>query len=124
MLYRKVFKYVVFHIIMNKSFVTVRSSKNIYELVNIKQMINEYKEEYRRNHTRGLRNNFYIFCRIRKERVLICQRCNRFRASEIHHKDLNTENDSLNNLELLCMICHHKRHKLLKSANNERLIRR
>lgn len=51
---------------------------------------------------------------IMNKRGTVCERCdfNIFQILQVHHKDRNTEHNSLNNLELLCPNCHAKEHYL------------
>ena len=58
-----------------------------------------------------------IKMRLLKARGGYCERC-RYDKSEIlqaHHKDRNTSNNSISNLELVCPNCHYEEHYLLKS---------
>lgn len=55
--------------------------------------------------------------RLLKERGPQCERCgyNKFEILQTHHKDRNTNNNDLNNLELICPNCHFEEHYLEKS---------
>ena len=60
--------------------------------------------------------NHYIF---KKNRLIVlnqfknrCSDCNA-KADQVHHKDKNKKNHSLDNLQLLCRKCHKKYHKKL-----------
>lgn len=55
--------------------------------------------------------------RLLKMRGMVCERCgyNKFEILQVHHKDRNESNNSLDNLELICPNCHFERHYLEKS---------
>ena len=44
------------------------------------------------------------------ERDIVCQECGNKEWLGVHHQDLNRLNNSLDNLILLCWICHVKKH--------------
>lgn len=44
-----------------------------------------------------------------------CEECGNPKARDVHHKDKNPRNNSPDNLERLCSICHAGRHKRIKS---------
>ena len=55
--------------------------------------------------------------RLLEARGLKCERCgyNKPEILQIHHKDRNTSNNDLSNLELICPNCHYEEHYLEKS---------
>lgn len=55
--------------------------------------------------------------RLIRERGKVCQRCGygKFEILQVHHKDRNHENNSLDNLEFICPNCHCEEHFLEKS---------
>jgi len=46
-----------------------------------------------------------------------CERCgyNKYEILQVHHKDRDIDNNSLDNLELICPNCHYEEHYLEKS---------
>lgn len=44
-----------------------------------------------------------------------CSRCGSTNELIVHHKDRNRSNNSVSNLELLCVSCHNKTHPLNKT---------
>lgn len=60
--------------------------------------------------------------KVRKRDNFACQKC-KVQASEfpytlhVHHKDLNLENNDLDNLTTLCVSCHNLMHKDIRSKN-------
>lgn len=52
--------------------------------------------------------------RLIKLRGSVCERCgyNKTEILQVHHKDKNRNNNSLNNLELICPNCHFEEHYL------------
>lgn len=58
-----------------------------------------------------------IKTRLIKERGRACQRCgySKFEILQVHHKDRDRKNNSLDNLELICPNCHCEEHFLEKS---------
>mgnify|MGYP001589901475 CR=1 FL=1 len=42
-----------------------------------------------------------------------CAKCGSNNVIDIHHKDGNTSNNALNNLQILCRVCHLKAHREL-----------
>jgi 5-methylcytosine-specific restriction endonuclease McrA len=59
--------------------------------------------------------------RLLKLRGNICERCgyNRIEILQVHHKDKNSKNNILDNLELICPNCHFEEHYLESSWLNE-----
>lgn len=62
----------------------------------------------------------------REEKRYICEECgiNLMKAprlTDLHHKDSDKRNNSYDNLECLCKICHAKRHSYYKIDNETRL---
>ena len=55
--------------------------------------------------------------RLLKDRGMICERCsyNKHEILQVHHKDRNRDNNSIDNLELICPNCHYEEHFLEKS---------
>lgn len=55
--------------------------------------------------------------RLLEQRGKVCSRCNynKFEILQVHHKDRDRSNNSLNNLELICPNCHCEEHFLKKS---------
>jgi len=55
--------------------------------------------------------------RLLNTRGTVCEKCGytKYEILQIHHKDRNRENNSLNNLELICPNCHAEEHFLEKS---------
>jgi len=43
--------------------------------------------------------------------IYTCERCGRTDKLDVHHKDENTDNNSPENLEVVCAYCHSKIHK-------------
>ncbi len=52
-----------------------------------------------------------------------CERCSfsKFQILQVHHKDRNTRNNELQNLELICPNCHASEHYFEKSWLNDRV---
>lgn len=52
--------------------------------------------------------------RLLKSRGDKCERCgyDKIQILQVHHKDKNRENNSLDNLELICPNCHSEKHHL------------
>lgn len=55
--------------------------------------------------------------RLIKERGKSCEQCNynKYEILQVHHKNKDKNNNSINNLELLCPNCHYEKHYLEKS---------
>jgi hypothetical protein len=71
--------------------------------LNLQKLINNYLEMERRNY-------YNILKSIRKQNFIICQKCNHLKGIEVHHIDKNRNNNTLNNLIILCKLCHYKEH--------------
>jgi hypothetical protein len=58
-----------------------------------------------------------IKLRLLDKRGKLCQRCgyNKYEILQVHHKDRNTSNNVLSNLELICPNCHCEEHLSKKS---------
>ncbi len=96
---------------------------------------------YRYNHT-SLNNKNYIFLSIEgfkkiiltnitfrylkqliKENYVKCQYCKINRATHIHHKDTNRDNNKHNNLMIVCKKCHYFIHcKILRTNKRQMFI--
>ena len=67
-----------------------------------------------------------IKLRIIRERGGVCERCaySKQEILHVHHKDRNTKNNNVDNLELICPNCHYEEHYLEKSwlGNKERRV--
>ena len=52
-----------------------------------------------------------------KEKGKMCERCpyNKYEVLQVHHRDKNRNNNSVDNLELICPNCHYEEHYLEKS---------
>ena len=55
--------------------------------------------------------------RLLKRRGAVCEQCgyDKVEILQVHHKDRNTRNNELENLELICPNCHFEEHYLEKS---------
>ena len=55
--------------------------------------------------------------RLLKIRGMNCERCGyaKYEILQVHHKDKNSSNNDINNLELICPNCHYEEHFLEKS---------
>lgn len=55
--------------------------------------------------------------RLLKTRGMCCERCGyeKYEILQVHHKDGNSRNNHMNNLELICPNCHYEEHLLEKS---------
>jgi hypothetical protein len=55
--------------------------------------------------------------RLAAERGQKCERCNysKYEILQVHHKDRNRDNNSLENLQLICPNCHYEEHYFGKS---------
>ena len=55
--------------------------------------------------------------RLIKERGKFCEKCDYDKSEilQVHHKDRNRSNNSLENLELICPNCHYEKHYLERS---------
>ncbi len=64
-----------------------------------------------------VRDQRAVKIRLIKERGKFCQRCgyDKLEILQVHHKDRNTQNNNLENLELICPNCHCEEHYLEKS---------
>jgi len=51
-----------------------------------------------------------------------CKKCGKTKNLNIHHKDRNRKNNNINNLEVLCSMCHAHLHKNWKYANKAQTI--
>ena len=63
------------------------------------------KGENNPNWQGGKNLNFHRL-KSRKDRIGYCQECKEYKKLEVHHIDLNPDNDSLDNLSLICHKCH------------------
>lgn len=59
---------------------------------------------------RPLTNKSTAHYRARALRKDACERCGATTRLQVHHKDRNPLNDSVENLETLCSTCHHTEH--------------
>ena len=59
-----------------------------------------------------------IKVRLLSARQGVCERCgyNKLEILHVHHKDKNRNNNSLENLELICPNCHYEEHHLGKKS--------
>lgn len=57
-----------------------------------------------------VRNDYYWWQDNIKSRIITCEKCVRFRASQIHHIDKNIKNNVNQNLLLVCRSCHEDLH--------------
>ena len=57
--------------------------------------------------------------RLNHERGSLCQACQSSKADVIHHIDENPQNNSLENLQLLCSDCHRAVHKKLRESTRK-----
>ncbi len=73
----------------------------------------KYKLGRPRDKAKGCRALKLMLFRHRGEK---CERCgyDKVQILQAHHKDRNTKNNTLNNLELLCPNCHMEEHHLAK----------
>ncbi len=92
----------------------ILARRSIKKIKKIKKIV-EVKEWWvKRSH--GRYNNGYPreFASRRKElfeiKGKICERCGGVGWIMLHHKDKNKENNSYNNLEILCFKCHKQEH--------------
>lgn len=85
----------------------------------IKRLINLYQEKINKRKTKI--NNFYRWAKTHNftsRYWIYCQKCQKKRALELHHKDKNTKNNVLENIEFVCNFCHNKIHKGKKNYEN------
>lgn len=59
-----------------------------------------------------VKNNKSLKARLLHHRSKVCERCgyDKQKILQVHHKDWNSNNNSFNNLELLCPNCHCEEH--------------
>ena len=55
-------------------------------------------------------NEHNFLLRLRKKVVILCEKCNKYRALQIHHINRDRKDNRLDNLELLCTYCHKAEH--------------
>ena len=62
-------------------------------------------------------NQRSVKLRLLEQRGSSCERCgyNKQEILHVHHKDRDTDNNNLTNLELICPNCHYEEHYLEKS---------
>jgi hypothetical protein len=87
----------------------------------IKVIFKDYKdiEEFAKMIVSFKGKNYYIFFRkLRKKFVFMCQNCDRWRSTKIHHKDKNRDTNIPENLEFACSECHTIVHYVTKDDPN------
>ena len=85
---------------------------NINDVVAITELFN-YRRK--RNYGKGANKIKKIFSDLRKNQN--CKICGINNSLEIHHKDEDWKNNSINNLQVLCKECHCKIHKNITAIN-------
>ena len=78
----------------------------------------KYKTGSLKDKVKALRS---VKVRLLSIRGKTCQRCkyDKYEILQVHHKDRNTQNNNLENLELICPNCHFEEHYLEKSWLNK-----
>lgn len=73
-----------------------------------------------------VKNSRALKIRLLEARGKNCERCGYDKSEilQVHHKDRNTDNNKLGNLELICPNCHCEEHYLEKSWQNNGGLRR
>ena len=56
------------------------------------------------------------------KKIKKCIQCGSTDCIQVHHKDGDCKNNNLNNLKILCQICHYKEHKKLGFGKGSRLV--
>lgn len=78
------------------------------DIVERRKQIKAYQKLSRGASTRSLRNNLF---KLRECKCDICGYDEYSFCIEVHHIDENPRNNEINNLAVLCVICHRKLHK-------------
>ncbi len=86
---------------------------------------NKHREgiKYKLNRPRDKVKNYQrLKIRLLKQRGKTCERCgyDKYEILQVHHKDRNTLNNELNNLELICPNCHCEEHFFKNSWLHEK----
>lgn len=99
---------------MNNNIVLIRNDLETYSFIKVSKLINTFKRDNTTH--KKFDNNYNILRWIIKSYPILCTRCNFVRARQIHHTDKDSNNNSLNNLEILCNVCHRGKHHSLTSS--------
>ena len=59
----------------------------------------------------AVKNSYQKLVRLLDKYFVYCQKCNKYKATMVHHLDKNHNNNKLNNLSLVCKRCHIHIHK-------------
>ena len=96
---------------------TIGEKNDSYDMILI-HLLEDYKKHNHANIKTHPVNYYNLLTKVRKVYFILCQNCRAHKSVHVHHINKDRNNNTLDNLELLCKACHRKKHNLAAKGFN------